>query len=423
MSGDRIEDVHCCFDHNMVDLLSRIEELGNRVMCEMQGLLDWGDIEKLAREYHVCLQKRNVDIGFNLFALISDVYYRENLHSDILRAILDPHGKHGCDNRFLILFLDLLRLHNVHVVDADFANADVVREEGRIDILIRDSISRKAIIIENKINGAGDMDRQLARYLEVITERGYTCASIVYLCLNREKFPETPGWETEERDRVNKLLTVVCAYNETQKDLYNGWLRRSLEAAKNVAMSSHESDDVQDTVYILRQYSELITKLGGNVMNKPIMEEFYKVIIQGNRLKTALSLKQMLDDLADYRTERIVDAFRNDAAPFGRVTVYTNHPDAVFMELYYCGAHFGIDVWSDVDRYRLWFWDRGDEPCVNGRAQRMLERIGLINEFKQPGGECGKRFAREFDFPSQENDLYEFLKTFKHSLSLEVKAD
>lgn len=40
---------------------------------------------------------------FNPFTLISELYYRENFHSDIIRAILDPGESHKEGNLFLAL--------------------------------------------------------------------------------------------------------------------------------------------------------------------------------------------------------------------------------------------------------------------------------------------------------------------------------
>lgn len=69
--------LHCVADFNN-DQLSRIKPLFNS-----QRLAD------LDQKFEANLKKRNIDIGFNLFSIISDVYYRENLHSDILAAFLD----------------------------------------------------------------------------------------------------------------------------------------------------------------------------------------------------------------------------------------------------------------------------------------------------------------------------------------------
>jgi hypothetical protein len=62
-------------------------------------------IGKLYREF----KSKELSIGFNLFLLISDTYHRENFHSDILRALLDPNEKHQEGNKYLSVFFDFFK--------------------------------------------------------------------------------------------------------------------------------------------------------------------------------------------------------------------------------------------------------------------------------------------------------------------------
>ena len=127
------------------------------------------DIERFLKEnaarLHRLGERKDASLGFNAFALVSDTYYRENFHSDIIRAILDPHSGHGEGALFLQKFVDFIStearttgkakladmLRNLAVDDS----AEVTREEGRVDVKIK--ASEWTIIVENKINGAGDM--------------------------------------------------------------------------------------------------------------------------------------------------------------------------------------------------------------------------------------------------------------------------
>src|SRR4029077_16538447 len=63
----------------------------------------------LAKAYAACREKRQVDLGFNLFAIVSELYYRENFHSDILKVLLDPQSPHGYGDKALRLFLVFLK--------------------------------------------------------------------------------------------------------------------------------------------------------------------------------------------------------------------------------------------------------------------------------------------------------------------------
>ena len=162
------------------------------------------DMLDLHREY-VKIEK--TDIGFNIFTLCSDKYYRENFHSDIIKAFLDPTEKHNEGNKYLHIFIDLLNCVNNqnHIKKSDFENASVEREKQHIDILVADETSKKAIIIENKINNAGDQHRQLPRYYDKL-KGDYDVVAIIYLTLNNSKKPYTSDWTNEEKESIHKIL-------------------------------------------------------------------------------------------------------------------------------------------------------------------------------------------------------------------------
>ena len=208
-------------------------------------------IKTLAQEYEENLQKRKVDLEFNLFVIISDRYHQENLHSDILKALIDPNPncKHEEQNKYLQLFLKFINSHEANINLSDYSNARVVREKGRIDILIKDEVSKHAIIIENKINNACDQPEQLPGYLKQI-EKDYVCDAIIYLRLNGKTSPDMATYKTDDdRNKVNDRLKVICAYdeNEPDKDLLNGWILKCKEVSTN-----------HDAQHILGQYGDLI---------------------------------------------------------------------------------------------------------------------------------------------------------------------
>ena len=383
-------------------ILHRITVLNDDLLSRTTQFVNSQQLSHLAEKFETNLKKRNVDVGFNLFSIISDVYYRENLHSDILTAFLDPNGKHQEKDKFLRAFLEFLQKRQVKIQASNYLNAHVLREEGRIDILIADEKSQRAIIVENKINDAPDMLRQLPRYLEHVKSMNYSCDAIIYLRLNGNSGPDTTRWTADDRSQVMPILHVVCAYDDSENDLLNGWILKCKSLAIN-----------PEAQHILRQYGDIIKKLGGNIMNKPIMEEFYKVICEGNNLKTALSLKAMLDDLVQFRVEKIITTFKSDLTPFGKIANYNNY-DAYFTGLFWKEAHLGLDVWVLPESYALTFWDRNDDLGKKGYARTVIEKMGCLDEFKFDG-----KFTKkvEFAFPSQEAKLIDYISGFKRKLS------
>ncbi|HXT11400.1 MAG TPA: PD-(D/E)XK nuclease family protein [Candidatus Angelobacter sp.] len=385
-------------------LLHQIGALSREAVSNLYTLLRNPELLRLARQYTANLKKRNVDLGFNLFAIISDFYYRENFHSDILRALLDPDGHHKEKALFFDIFIDFLKSHGAHLNPKNYLKVSVVREEGRVDLLIKDAVSKRAIILESKINGAGDMPRQIPRYLEYVRATGYECDAIVYLRLNGYSGPDKSDWTIDDCRRIDPILRVVCAYDESKNDLFNGWIAKCKRAAAN-----------SDSEHVLRQYGDLIKKLGGNVMNKPIMEKFYQIVMTGENLKTALSLKAMLDDLILFRVERLIDEFKSDLGPFRKISNW-NNDDAYFTGLLWKGAHLGLDIVVKPEAYVCQFWDREDRECAKRRAQMILERMGCLGDFVRHG----EGFIREFSFPSQEDELVHYVRAFKNKLTQAV---
>lgn len=366
--------------------------------------VDWlrnDSIRRLADRYAECVRKRDVNIGFNLFHLISEVYHRENLHSDIMHALLDPSGKHGEGSLFLRLFLKHLGDHqHVNLCLADYSQATVTREDARIDLLIRDNESKKAIIIENKINGAHDMDRQVVRYLEIVEDSwGFQCDAIVYLCLNRKTLPDRSGWKEVEKSRVTPLLRVVCAYDESEDDLFNGWLLDCLDSSQN--------DEVK---HVIRQYRDSILKIGRNLMNQPVMDEFYQMINQRDHYDAAISLAPMIADLPSYRCQKLVETFQIES-PFNKVWYY-NSCMAVFDGLRDRRIKIHMTT-SSADNTTVQFWNNEDSDPEGELPRQILQDIGMNDSFSFDDG----WFTKEFKFPDKEEDLYSFLGEFLSKLS------
>jgi hypothetical protein len=116
----------------------------------------------------------------------------------------------------------------------NYLNTEIVREENKIDILIRDLSSRHCIIIENKINNAGDMRRQLPRYYNSIVESGYTVDRIIYYSQDGKKRPDKSTWTNENLQlKLDKITVFGAAANGTGADFINAFLVRCKNNTKN----------------------------------------------------------------------------------------------------------------------------------------------------------------------------------------------
>lgn len=118
--------------------------------------------------------------------IITELHANENAHSRILRMLLQyDNGKK--EYPILRKFLEIPNLKKVFG-NTDFKSPIFRNEQERIDVLIEEPRSF-AIIIENKIKGAPDQERQLERYIERVEGHSIRPDNIyaVYLTDNGEK--------------------------------------------------------------------------------------------------------------------------------------------------------------------------------------------------------------------------------------------
>lgn len=371
----------------------------------LQDLFNDQLLVDLIRAYDACMKNREVDIGFNLFNLISPVYHRENLHSDVLKEILDPNSAHGRGHSHLRLFIEYLNQHHGLAIDQDhYRTAEVWREPGRIDLLIRDNENERAIIIENKISGAVDQYQQIPRYLNTVeSEYQLKCDAILYLNLSQLKGPDTMGWSHQEREKINPLLKIIRAYHESEDDLYHGWLIKCIQ------------DPLEETDFVIFQYSNLIKKLARHIMNEPTMEKFYEWASSKETCAKIDSFTKMVNDLPAYRISRVQKHLFSDPAPFSKSWIHKQ--TVLVVEGFARDPEFQswikIHVEAEPNQTTLSFWDNKGHGESTGRfPAQILEAIHMNNEFKENQG----WFQRSFQFPEGERHLADFIKEFLQAL-------
>jgi len=356
------------------------------------------DYSDLALEFSE-FKTKEIHPGFNLFLLISDTYYKENFHSDILKSLLDPQENHNEGFKYLKIFLEYLIKKGAKLSIKDFQNSKIYREKGKIDILIKDEVSKRAIIIENKINGFFDMPRQIPRYHKYLTDLKFDVVAVAYLLLSDEKKPNIDDWTQDEIETILKKVISVSVYKETSNDLFNGWILPCERITQNA-----------DALFVIRQYGKLLEYLGGNNMNKPIMEKFYESVVVEENFKTAISLKSMIEELPNYRIEKIVDTFIGNPKPFYQLRKMSNTMTR-FEGFEIENSKYAIDIVAEIDKYKLQFWDtnykEGDNP-----AKYKLQNLGLLDDFY----EVDYWYEKLFAFPSEETKIYDYIKMIMNKL-------
>ena len=158
----------------MDSYVSFIEQYGNMIgahMASVKAFLSNSHIKSIGWEYNEA-KNSQPENPFNVFTMASDLYYRENFHSDIIKVFLDPSENHNEGNVFLYAFIDFINDNfgdKVCISKQDYTSAKVEREPGKIDILVSSEASKHCIVIENKMYNAVDMQRQLPRYYDFMT--------------------------------------------------------------------------------------------------------------------------------------------------------------------------------------------------------------------------------------------------------------
>ena len=145
------------------------------------------ELIRLAKEIYNLFQEQTSKLPYGA-NVIDELHANENAHSRILRLLLAYKGS----NNYTVYasFLRLMANHciafqNMEVVSPEFKN-----EEGRIDVLIKESLSKIpfAVIIENKVRDAVDQDEQIQKYLEkMMTEFSSDRIFVIYLTKDGEK--------------------------------------------------------------------------------------------------------------------------------------------------------------------------------------------------------------------------------------------
>lgn len=362
----------------------------------------------ICREYERSKQQ-DQDDSFNVFYLISDLYYRENFHSDIIAFLLDTTEKHGDGDKFLSAFISFLQdIGCERINQEDYKDATAVREEDRIDILIKSESSKRAIIIENKINDAGDMPRQLPRYYDYVTdELNYQVDAIVYLPLKHGKSPDQSDWTKVDEEHVLPLLKIIPAYDKSHYNIVDNWLYQLETLVSNV-----------DVLSMIHQYSRLIKLLNSNVMDSVILEKFYNKIKEGNNLETVKSIRDMITDLPYYLARQIFDRYHYRCAPFSKVSIYsTGDPRAVIFEgIFFNDQYYKIDVvCNGLDGFHVTFWAPEDRDPEIRVFNLVTEKVVSLRDFC-PVVNAPTHVFKHFEF-MDELGLYNFLDSFLKELA------
>lgn len=267
------------------------------------------DIAPLLERYREIVKRDSID-NFNVFTLSSDVYYRENYHSDLLAAFL--RYKDEGSGRYILLetFIEMLNASkgNGPKVNIDrYRRPFVEREQNRIDILIKDENTKHCIIIENKINDAVDMYRQLPRYYEIMSKiEKYDVDAIVYLTLFPDKLPDWKDWNKKDCETIeSRLLPIPVANSKNQISLLANWVTPCLTKVSDL-----------DVSIPLRQYGRLLEKLSNKMNKLEQVKDLNKILQETDNNKSLTDNIFYLRDMINLLPEAMADDLKEYFSKF-----------------------------------------------------------------------------------------------------------
>ena len=362
--------------------------------------------EDMLKRYREYIDKNNFEENypFNIFELISDIYYRENFHSDIIAQLLR-------NEIILKNFLDF-----IGVDKSKYENCEVEREESKIDILIK--TEKNCIIVENKLNWAKDMPEQLFRYYnECKNNKKLEVDKIVYLSPNSWKQPE----EQSIKEIPKELIKTIIGYDGENNDFYTMVLEKSLEEMNN--------KEPKEWRLLLEHYLKILRQTGETKMDKLTKEFYDKIVNDGKEYEKIELIATMYNDLTKTRINNLASTFSGE-----------NYNNECFYRDFYSekrGLNYAIDIYIYNDKSLLFLFSREEGTATednpkstkkweqdNKDIEAWLKKHKLLSEFRLPeeGDNTWWRFMKEFKFPEEEKALYEFAKKLIECLEKDIES-
>ena len=360
--------------------------------------------EDMLQRYEEYIENNNFEDNddFNIFELMSDKFYRENFHSYIIAQLLKSE---------IILknFLKFIEVNEIVYINNGY---DVIPEypikheikNGRVDILIKSNDKEKphCIIIENKLHGAKDEERQLYRYFIACSEK-FEVDKIVYLPnLDKNNDPD----EQSEEGIPKELIKTIVGYNGKNKD-FHAVLNDSLEEVK--------SNSNIEWHLLLKHYLKIL-RLTGETKMDALTEKFYnKIKSEPEEYKKIQLIATMYNDLIKTRIDSFAKEFNGK-----------NYQNKYFWRYFYSEKRktdYSLEIYMDNDWSRLQLFSREDAKKKseqdNKDIEAWLKKHNLFDGFYFDG-DWG--WYKRFKFPEEENKLYEFAKKLIKCLEEDVES-
>ena len=258
----------------------------------------------IAAELNELYKKKIKELPYRL-NVITELHANENANSRILRGIL----QYQINNDYPLLrsFIDIVQNKCDCNISLDVMFPVITNEESRIDLLIKEK-SKYAIVVENKIWGAVDQDKQIERYVDYVLNCGIPQNRIyvVYLTADGSKIIG----DNSLTDSVKKKLGM-STYNDGRfvcinfKDDILPWLQEIIQSdiAKSeplLCSALTQYVDYLKGIFGLRNEDEIIKK-----QLEIVAMEKLQINSIGELLKAKGDVDQLQDTICNAANKRI----------------------------------------------------------------------------------------------------------------------
>ena len=359
-----------------------------------------GDTLQRYREY---IDKNNFkeNYPFNIFELISDTYYKENFHSDIIAKLFENE----------IILKNFLKF--IEVDESKYKSYEVSREENKIDILIKTETN--CIIIENKLNWARDMPEQLLIYYnECKNSKKLEVDKIVYLSPNSYKKPA----DDSVKEIPKELIKTIVGYDGENEDFYTMVLEKSLKEMND--------NEPKEWLLLLEHYLKILRQTGETKMDKLTKEFYDKIVNDGKEYEKIELIATMYNDLIKTRINNLAEKFGGE-----------NYNNECFYRDFYSekrGINYAIDIFANDCKYsylNLFSREEGTATDDNPKSTKKweqdikdieawLKKHKLFEGFYFNDDSC--RWTKDFKFPEEEKALYEFADKLIKCLEKDIES-
>ena len=399
----------------LIKVIDNLYSSMNNYNIEVINLISNLEKENIER-YKDILKKQDKKLDFNIFDIITDKWKRENLHSEILKFLLENYEV------FFNNFLELINIKD----KKEYSNAEITNEEARIDILIKSE--KKAIIVENKINWAKDMPEQLFRYYnECKYSKGLEVDRIVYLSPNSSKEPA----DDSVKEIPKELIKTIVGFDGSENDLVScleksrDKLKENLEKIKN----NLDSEDF-NKLFFINHYIEILKRTGAGDMST-IKSKFSKEIIEkyknGDNIFEKLNyiIEMCSDDknkLVPKLPEKIINDYIISELSNRNINMYNggyyNGAGNDKYIYYYCQYDYtygsgknekyfslGIATYT-ISIVHLELWGITNKNDIKNVLSKVFKKSEDIDNIINPGGLV-------FKFPNEEEKLFDLVSKLK----------